>query len=386
MRLAQRVEELPAYLFAEISRKIAEKRTQGADVISFAIGDPDLPTPEHIIDALAEAARDPANHRYPESEGLPELREAMSRWYKRRFSVELDPQREILPLIGSKEGIGHIALCFIEPGDVALVPDPGYPVYAVGTVLAGGEPYYLPLTEENEFLPDLDAVPEQIARGAKTLWLNYPNNPTGAVADLEFFERAVAFARRYDIAILHDGPYSEVAFDGYRPPSLLQADGARDTGIEFHSLSKTYNMTGWRIGLAAGNTTVIDALMRVKSNLDSGIPQAIQRMAIAALEGPQDCIEEHNRIYQRRRDRLAAALTKMGLRIRPPRASLYIWARVPEGTTSVQFATRLLDEAGVVVTPGIGYGPSGEGYVRLSLTIPDERLEEGVRRMESLRL
>ncbi len=386
MRLAQRVEELPAYLFAEISRKIAEKRTQGVDVISFAIGDPDLPTPEHIIDALAEAARDPVNHRYPESEGLPELREAMSRWYKRRFSVELDPQREILPLIGSKEGIGHIALCFIEPGDVALVPDPGYPVYAVGTVLAGGEPYYLPLTEENEFLPDLDAVPEQMARGAKTLWLNYPNNPTGAVADLEFFERAVAFARRYDIAILHDGPYSEVAFDGYRPTSLLQANGARETGIEFHSLSKTYNMTGWRIGVAAGNATVIDALMRVKSNLDSGIPQAIQRMAIAALEGPQDCIEEHNRIYQRRRDRLAAALTKMGLWIRPPRASLYIWARVPEGTTSVQFATRLLDEAGVVVTPGIGYGPSGEGYVRLSLTIPDERLEEGVRRMESLRL
>src|SRR5947208_1099031 len=247
MRLAQRVEELPAYLFAEISRKIAEKRTQGGDVISFAIGDPDLPTPEHIIDALAEAARDPANHRYPESEGLPELREAMSRWYKRRFSVELDPQREILPLIGSKEGIGHIALCFIEPGDVALVPDPGYPVYAVGTVLAGGEPYYLPLTEENEFLPDLDAVPEQIARGAKTLWLNYPNNPTGAVADLEFFERAVAFARRYDIAILHDGPYSDVAFDGYRPPSLLQADGARETGIEFHSLSKTYNVTSaWK--------------------------------------------------------------------------------------------------------------------------------------------
>ncbi|TMB67537.1 MAG: aminotransferase class I/II-fold pyridoxal phosphate-dependent enzyme, partial [Chloroflexi bacterium] len=314
MRLAQRSEVLPAYLFAEISRKIAEKRAEGIDVISFAIGDPDLPTPEHIIDALAEAARDPANHRYPESEGLPELREAMVRWYKRRFGVELDPQREILPLIGSKEGIGHIALCFIEPGDVALIPDPGYPVYAVGTVLAGGEPYYLALTEENEFLPDLDAVPEQIARRAKTLWLNYPNNPTGAIADLEFFERAISFAGRYDIAILHDGPYSEVAFDGYRPASLLQADGAREAGIEFHSLSKTYNMTGWRIGMAAGNATVIDALMRVKSNLDSGIPQAIQRMAIAALEGPQGCIEEHNRIYQRRRDRLAAALTKMGLR------------------------------------------------------------------------
>jgi LL-diaminopimelate aminotransferase len=385
MRLAQRVEELPAYLFADISRKIGEKRAQGVDVISFAIGDPDLPTPDHIIDALANAARDPANHRYPESEGLPALRAAMARWYSRRFGVELDPQREILPLIGSKEGIGHIALCFIEPGDVALVPDPGYPVYSVGTALAGGDPYYLPLTEENEFLPDLDSVPEQIARRAKLLWLNYPNNPTGAVADRDFFERAVAFASRYGIAILHDGPYSEVAFDSYRPPSFLEADGARETGIEFHSLSKTYNMTGWRIGMAAGNATVIDALMRLKSNLDSGIPQAIQRMAIAALQGPQDCIDEHNRIYQRRRDRLVGALTEIGLRVRPPRASLYLWARVPEETTSVQFATRLLDEAGVVVTPGIGYGPSGEGYVRLSLTIPDERLEEGVRRMESLR-
>src|SRR5436309_8025180 len=386
MRLAQRVEELPAYLFAEISRKIAEKRTQGVDVISFAIGDPDLPTPEHIIDALIEAAREPANHRYPESEGLPELRKAMASWYKRRFGIELDPEHEILPLIGSKEGIGHIALCFIEPGDMALVPDPGYPVYSVGTALAGGEPYYLPLTEENQFLPDLDGVPEQIAHRAKVLWLNYPNNPTGAVADVGFFGRAVAFARKFDIAILHDGPYSEVAFDGYHPVSFLEAGGAREFGIEFHSLSKTYNMTGWRIGMAAGNATVIDALMRVKSNLDSGIPQAIQRMAIAALEGPQDCINEHNRTYQRRRDRLVAGLTKIGLRIRPPRASLYLWARVPEGLTSVHFAARLLDEAGVVVTPGIGYGPSGEGYVRLSLTIPDKRLEEGVRRMESLRL
>jgi LL-diaminopimelate aminotransferase len=386
MRFAQRVEELPAYLFAEISRKIADKRAQGVDVISFAIGDPDLPTPDHVIDALRQAASDPANHRYPESEGLPELREAMARWYARRFGVELDPQREVLPLIGSKEGIGHVALCFIDRGDLALVPDPGYPVYAVGTALAGGEPYYLPLTEENEFLPDLDSVPEQIARRAKVLWLNYPNNPTGAVAEPDFFERAVTFANKYELAILHDGPYSEVAFDGYRPSSFLQAEGARETGIEFHSLSKTYNMTGWRIGMAAGNATVIDALMRLKSNLDSGIPQAIQRMAIAALEGPRDCIDEHNRIYQRRRDRLVPALSKLGLRVRPPLASLYLWAKVPEGTTSVAFATRLLDEAGVVATPGIGYGPSGEGYVRLSLTIPDERLDEGVRRLESLRL
>jgi len=386
MNLAHRVEELPAYLFAEISKKIAAKKAQGVDVVSFGIGDPDMPTPGHIIEALTDAARDAANHRYPESEGLPELREAIARWYERRFGVDLDPQKEILPLIGSKEGIGHIALCFIDPGDVALVPDPGYPVYAVGTVLAGGEPYYLPLTEENDFLPELDSIPEQIARRAKVLWLNYPNNPTGAVAELEFFERAVDFARKHDLAILHDGPYSEVAFDGYKPVSFLQADGARDVGIEFHSLSKSYNMTGWRIGMAVGNAQIIDALMRVKSNLDSGIPQAIQRMAIAALDGPDNCIGEHNRIYERRRDRLVAALSKLGLRLRAAKASLYLWARVPEGMSSVQFATRLLDEAGVVVTPGIGYGPSGEGYVRLSLTIPDERLEEGVRRLERLRL
>ena len=386
MNLARRVERLPAYLFAEISRKIAEKRSQGVDVISFGIGDPDLPTPGHIIAALNDASHDPANHRYPESEGLPELREAIASWYARRFGVELDPQKEVLPLIGSKEGIGHIALCFVDPGDVALVPDPGYPVYAVGTLLAGGEPYFLSLTEENDFLPDLDAVPEPVARRAKVLWLNYPNNPTGAVADLEFFERAVAFAKKYGIAVMHDGPYSEVSFDGYRPVSFLQAEGARDVGIEFHSLSKSYNMTGWRIGMAVGNAQVIDALMRVKSNLDSGIPQAIQRMAIAALDGPQDCIREHNGIYERRRDRLVGALTKLGLRVRLPKASLYLWARVPEGMTSVQFASRLLDEAGVVVTPGPGYGPTGEGYVRLSLTIPDERLEEGVRRLESLRL
>jgi LL-diaminopimelate aminotransferase len=382
--LARRVEKLPAYLFAEISKKIAAKRAEGVDVISFGIGDPDLPTPGYILDSMIEAAQDPANHRYPESEGLPELHEAIARWYQRRFGVHLDPAKEVLPLIGSKEGIGHIALCFIDPGDIALVPDPGYPVYAVGTLLAGGEPYFLPLTEENEFLPDFNAIPEDVARKAKVLWLNYPNNPTGAIADLNFFNRAVSFAMRHNVAILHDGPYSEVAFDGYRPVSFLEAAGAKDVGIEFHSLSKSYNMTGWRIGMAVGNAEIIDALMRVKSNLDSGIPQAIQKMAITALDGPQGCIDEHNAIYERRRDRLVAALSRLGLRLQPPKASLYLWARVPEGTTSVQFATRLLDEAGVVVTPGIGYGPTGEGYVRLSLTIPDERLEEGVRRMEAL--
>lgn len=384
MRFADRIENLPAYLFAEISRKIAEKKAQGVDVISFAIGDPDRPTPEHILDALAEASRDPANHRYPETEGLPELREAIARWYGRRFNVELDPATEVQPLIGAKEGIGHIALCFIDPGDIALVPDPGYPVYAMGTLLAGGEPYYLPLTEENSFFPDLASVPEDVARRAKVLWLNYPNNPTGAVAEIEFFEEAVTFAKRYDLAVLHDAPYTEVSFEGYRPASFLQAEGAKDVGVEFHSFSKSYNMTGWRIGMAVGNAKIINALMRVKSNLDSGIPQAIQKMAIAALEGDQACVDENNRIYERRRDRLVEGLTKLGLRITPPRAGLYVWARVPDGMTSVQFATKLLDEAGVVVTPGPGYGPTGEGYVRLSLTTPDERLEEGVKRLEEL--
>ena len=381
MQLAKRIEKLPPYLFAEISRKIAEKRAQGVDVVSFAVGDPDIPTPSHVVDALCQAARDPVNHRYPETDGLPDLRRAIARWYEQRFDVSLDPDREVLPLIGSKEGIGHIALCFIDPGDLALVPDPGYPVYSVGTMLAGGDCYFMPLTEENDFLPDLEAIPEAVARRAKLMWISYPNNPTGAVAELDFFEQVVRFAKKHGIAVCHDAPYTEVAFDGYRPLSFLQAAGARDVGVEFHSFSKSYNMTGWRIGMVVGNATMVDALMRVKSNLDSGIPQAIQRMAIAALEGPQDCIAEHNAIYQRRRDRLVAALARMGLGVRPPKASLYIWARLPEGRTSLEFASRLLDDIGVVVTPGIGYGPHGEGYVRLSLTVPDEQMEDGLRRL-----
>jgi LL-diaminopimelate aminotransferase len=385
MQLAKRIDKLPPYLFAAISRKIAEKRAQGVDVVSFAIGDPDIPTPSHVIDALCQAARDPANHRYPETDGLPDLRRAIARWYEQRFGVSLDPDREVLPLIGSKEGIGHIALCFIDPGDLALVADPGYPVYSVGTMFAGGDCYFMPLTEENDFLPDLEAIPEAVAQRAKLMWINYPNNPTGAVAELDFFERVVRFAQKHDIAVCHDGPYTEVAFDGYRPVSFLQAVGAREVGVEFHSFSKSYNMTGWRIGMVVGNATMIDALMRVKSNLDSGLPQAIQRMAIAAIEGSQHCIAEHNAIYQRRRDRLVEALARMGLGVRPPKASLYIWARLPEGHTSLEFASRLLDDIGVVVTPGIGYGPHGEGYVRLSLTIPDERMEEGLRRLAGWR-
>ena len=382
MQLAKRIESLPPYLFVGISRKIAEKRAQGEDVISFAIGDPDIPTPRSIIERLCQAAQDPANHRYPESDGLPQLRQAISSWYERRFGLSFDPDKEVLPLIGAKEGIGHIALCFIDPGDLALVTDPGYPVYSIGTMFAGGVCHFLPLIEENDFLPDLDQVPGEVAQRAKLLWINYPNNPTAAVADLDFFERVVAFAKRYDLVICHDAPYTEVAFDGYRPPSFLQAPGARDVGVEFHSLSKSYNMTGWRIGMVVGNEGIVDALMRVKSNLDSGIPQAIQHAAIEALLGDQDCIAEHNAIYQRRRDLVVKTLAKIGLRTKPPRASLYVWARIPEGYTSLDFCTKLLDETSVVVTPGSGYGKNGEGYIRLSLTTPDDRLEEGLSRME----
>ncbi len=381
MRTARRIENLPPYLFVEISRKIAEKRAHGEDVISLAVGDPDIPTPRHIIARLCQAAQDPQNHRYPESEGLPEFRRAIAQWYERRFSVTLDPDREVLPLIGAKEGIGHIALCFIDPGDIALVPDPAYPVYSIGTMFAGGSSHYMPLTEDNDFLPDLDRIPGGIARKAKILWINYPNNPTAAVAELEFFKQVVAFAKKYDIAVCHDGPYTEVAFDGYRPVSFLEAAGAREAGVEFHSLSKSYNMTGWRVGMVVGNAGIIDALRRVKSNLDSGIPQAIQHAAIEALTGPQDCVSEHNAIYQRRRDLLLQTLSQIGLKAKSPRASLYIWARVPDGYTSLEFATSLLEEAGVVVTPGTSYGKHGEGYIRLSLTIPDEPLEEALARL-----
>jgi LL-diaminopimelate aminotransferase len=381
VRLSRRVENLPPYLFVEISRKIAERKARGEDVVSFGIGDPDIPTPSHIIERLCKEARVPANQRYPESEGLPELRKTIANWYQKRFSVSLDPEKEVAPLIGSKEGIAHIALCLLNPGDTALITDPGYPVYSIGTNLVGGRPYYLPICPGNNFLPELDRIPENILEKTKVLWLNYPNNPTGAVADIQFFNKAVEFAKKHDICICHDGPYSEVSFDDYTPVSFLQAEGAKEVGIEFHSFSKTYNMTGWRIGMAVGNSTVINALKTMKSNLDSGIPQAIQYAAIEALTGPQNCIKEHNAIYQRRRDLIVDTLNKMGLEAKPPKASLYIWAKVPKGYNSVEFANDLLDKVGVVVTPGIGYGRNGEGYVRLSVTIPDASLLKGLSRM-----
>ncbi len=383
MKLAKRVESLPPYLFAEISKKIAAKRAEGHDIVTFAIGDPDLPTPANILAELHRAADDPANHRYPESEGLPELGQAISDWYERRFEVKFQPMKETLPLIGSKEGIAHIALCFIDPGDIALMPDPGYPVYEVGTMFAGGTSYKLDCTRESGWKPNLDAIPADIAEKAKVLWLNYPNNPTGAVADFAFFEKAVAFAKKYDIAILHDNPYCDVAFDGYKPMSIFQVPGAKDVAIEFNSWSKIYNMTGWRIGMVVGNAQMIDALARVKSNIDSGIPQAVQRMAIEAVYGPQDCIDEHNAIYQRRRDRMVTVLRRIGLEVDTPKASLYVWAKLPAGVTSADYAARLIEDTSVVVTPGRGYGVNGEGYIRLSVTTPDDRLEEGMKRLEA---
>jgi LL-diaminopimelate aminotransferase len=386
MKFANRIEQLPPYLFVEISRKIAQKRAEGIDVVTFAIGDPDIPTPSHILNRLHEASQDPSNHRYPESEGLPDLRRAIAKWYAGRFGVTLDPDKEVLPLIGAKEGIGHAALCFIDPGDVALIPDPGYPVYSVGTMFAGGECHWMPLLEENQWLPDLKAIPSDVADKAKAMWINYPNNPTGAIAGEGFFEEVVAFAKQYDIAVLHDAPYTEVAYEGHRPMSFLQVPGAKDVAIEFHSLSKSYNMTGWRIGMAVGNADMINALMRVKSNLDSGIPQAIQYAAIEALEGPQDCIQEHNQIYQRRRDRVVAALRQIGLEVAVPKASLYVWAKLPTGWKSGPFSSLLIEEKDIVVTPGAGYGQYGEGYIRLSLTIADEQLEKGLDRLSSWRI
>ena len=386
MKFSSRLARLVPYPFVETSRIIAEKRAAGVDVVTFGIGDPDLPTPQPIIDRLLAAAQHHPNHRYPDTDGLPELRRAIAYWYERRFGVKLDPDQEVLPLIGAKEGIGHAALCFLDPGDLALVPDPAYPVYGVGTMFANAESYLMPLFERYGWLPELDAISPGVADAAKVMWLNYPNNPTGAVATEEDFAAAVAFCREHDIALLHDAAYSEVGYDGYRPGSVLQVEDAREVGIEFHSLSKTYNMTGWRIGLAVGNAGMINALFQIKSNLDSGIPQAIQEMAIEALTGPQDCVEENRAIYQRRRDLVIKALTALGLDVAVPRASLYIWARVPEGYTSARFADRLLEETSIVVTPGSSYGKYGEGYIRLSLTTPDERVEEGCQRLEAWRV
>jgi LL-diaminopimelate aminotransferase len=384
MRAAARMTELPPYLFAEIDRKIAEARARGADIISFGVGDPDLPTPQHVVDALTRAAHDPSTHRYPAYTGMPEFRAAVAAWYARRFGVDLDPDTQVQPLVGSKEGIYHLPVAFVDPGDVALVPDPGYPVYETGTIVAGGRPVPLSLSAANDFVPDLEGIAPDDLAAARVLWLNYPSNPTAATVTKEFFERAVAFCLEHDLLLAHDAAYTEVTFDGYVAPSVLEVDGAEQCAVEFHSLSKTYNMTGWRIGWVCGAAAAVEVIKRLKTNIDSGIFGAVQMAGIAALEGPQDYVRECVQRYARRRDLLCDALKSMGIVVDPPRGSIYLWVPVPEGHTSTSFATLLLEQAGVVVAPGRSYGASGEGYVRFSLTLPDERLEEGVERLRGV--
>ena len=374
---------IPPYLFAEIDKKVAAKRAAGVDVIALDIGDPDTPTPEHILAAAADALPHVENHRYASYFGMPALRRAVGEWYRRRFGVELDPDNEILPTLGSKDGISHLPFALVDPGDVVLVPSPGYPVYLTGTVMADGNPYLMPLTAANNWLPDLDAIPGEIAARARILWLNYPNNPTAATAPPEFYETALDFCRVHGIVLCHDFPYSEVTFRGYQAPSVLQFAGAKDLAIEFHSLSKTFNMTGWRIGMAVGNAEVLRLLGQVKTNIDSGIFPVVQRAGIAALEGRAN--DSLNHVYEARQARTLAVLRELGWRDAvAPDATFYLWLPVPVGYTSVDFAARVLDEAAVNVTPGNGFGEHGEGYFRVSLTVPDARLDEALERLRKL--
>ncbi|MBI4003745.1 MAG: LL-diaminopimelate aminotransferase [Candidatus Omnitrophica bacterium] len=381
---AERVKQLPPYLFVEIDKAKRNLQAAGKDVIDLGVGDPDLPTPPHILERLKAAADDPANHRYSFTEGIRELREAIARWYERRFGVALDPQTEILPLLGSKEGIAHFPLAVANPGDAVLVPDPCYPPYRSGTILAGAEVVSMPLLEENGFFPDLGAISQKAARRAKVMFLNYPNNPTAAVATAEQFQEAVELAKDFHFAIAHDAAYSEVAFDGSQPISFLQLPEAKAVGVEFHSLSKTYNMTGWRIGWVCGNAALVSALGNLKSHLDSGIFQPIQWAGIAALDGDQALLRETVATYQQRRDLLIEGLAEAGWNVAKPAASLYVWTRVPTKESSMAFAARVLEQAHVVLTPGVGFGPSGEGYIRMSLTVPTERLQEAVNRLSKI--
>ncbi len=383
---ARRIKELPPYLFAEIDRRKREALAKGVDLIDLGIGDPDIPTPAPIVERLKSAAEATDNHRYPSSSGLLEFRVAVAGWYKSRFGIKLDPEKEVLSLIGSKEGIANMAVAFVDPGDLVLVPDPAYPVYQIGTLFSGGRNYSLPLSKANRFLPDLDAIPAEVARQAKLLWINYPNNPTAAVAEKEFLDQVVEFAHRNQIIICHDAAYTEIAFDGYRPMSLLQVDGARDVAIEFHSLSKTFNMTGWRIGMAVGNSDLISGLAQVKSNVDSGVFQAVQEAAVEALRLADEVVEPSRRVYQERRDVLVSGLHAAGLECEKPRATFYVWVSVPKGLTSNQLTAKLLDEAGVVTTPGNGFGVAGEGFIRLTLCVPKDRLKEGVERIGKIKL
>jgi LL-diaminopimelate aminotransferase len=380
---AERMGHLPPYLFARIDEMKAAKVRQGVDVIDLGVGDPDLPTPEHIVNPLCTAARDPANHHYPSYAGMGEYREAVSTWYRTRFGVKLDPVREVVALMGSKDGIAHVPEAFVNPGDYVLAPSPGYPVYQTSTLFAEGKVHEMPLRAENDFLPVLDDIPAKIARQAKLIFLNYPNNPTSAITKPGFFEEAIDFAREHDIVIVHDNAYSEIAYDGYQAPSFLETDGAMDVGIEMHSLSKTYNMTGWRIGMACGNADILAGLGRVKTNVDSGVFNAVQHAAITALTGPQTCISDACSVYQERRDILVKGLRGLGFAVTAPKATFYVWMAVDD---CMKFATRMLDEAGIVVTPGIGFGKGGDGYVRFALTRSSGRITEAIERMRGLDL
>ena len=383
VRLADRVKSLPPYLFASIDKMKQEALSKGVDLIDLSIGDPDIPTPGHIIDAMKIAVDKPEHHRYPSYEGMLLFRKAVAGWYGQRFNVDLDHKTEVISLIGSKEGIGHIPLAFINPGDVVLVPSPGYPVYPVATVFAEGEPHIMPLREENDFLPDLDIIPDSVCKRAKLMFLNYPNNPTAAVCRRDFFEKAIAFAEKNNIIICHDAAYSEVYYDGKRPLSFLSLDGAKEVGIEFHSLSKTYNMTGWRIGFAVGNRDVIAGLGKIKTNLDSGVFQAIQEAGTAALKTSEDVLSRIRNTYQERRDILFDGLTGLGFQLKRPEATFYLWSKVPSGFNSTVFAAHLLEKTGVLGTPGVGFGAPGEGYIRFALTQSAERIKEAVERIKN---
>lgn len=381
-KLSKKLNALPPYLFLEIDKAKRKARAEGRDIIDLGIGDPDQPTPGYIIEALYQASRDPANHRYALDQGMPALRRAIEGWYKRRFDVGLDPDSEILPLIGSKEGIAHFPLAFINEGDYSLVPDPCYPPYKGGTILAGGKPYLMPLLESNGFLPDLKKIPLSVRRRSKIIYINYPNNPTSATAEKYFYEEVVEFARKNKLIVISDIAYSEMAYDGYKPMSILEVDGARDVAIEFHSLSKTYNMTGWRVGWACGNAQAVAALAKVKSNVDSGIFSAIQVAAVAALEGPQDHISSMCAVYQERRDVLLSGLGSLGWKVQGLKATFYVWIKIPKKVSSIAFCASLLQKADIIATPGVGFGKSGEGYIRMALTVPKERIREAIERLK----
>ncbi len=385
IKWAKRIEELPPYLFAEIDRKKNELIEKGVDVIDLGVGDPDIPTPDHIIESLREACGNPENHRYPSYVGMPAFREAAAEWYSERFGVSLDPAKEVVALIGSKEGIAHAPLAFLDPGEIALVPDPGYPVYPVSTTFAGGVPYPMPLLKENGFFPDLDAIPSPVAQRAVMMFLNYPNNPTTVLANEGFFREVVDFAQKNNILVCHDAAYTEIAFYGKNPLSFLEIPGAMEVGMEFHSLSKTFSMTGWRIAFAAGNEKAIGGLGKIKTNIDSGAFQAVQVAGITALKNSSVGLEERKEVYRERLEIFCRGLEEAGIKYTRPDATFYVWFEVPEGMTSSEFSARMLSEAGVVVTPGNGFGDCGEGYARVSVTFDTQRIEQAAERIANFK-